>query len=68
MIQPNVLLVVLLDPGLNGMPNLSNVDLTTFAADSVNARCFEIEIIFDRQKETVALLRWEAYSFCVMSH
>jgi hypothetical protein len=36
MTEPDVL-VVLLDPGLNGMPRMSNEDLTTFTKDAVNA-------------------------------
>jgi hypothetical protein len=44
MIQPDVL-VVFLDPGLNGMPGLTNLDLTTFTRDAVDASCFRLPII-----------------------
>jgi hypothetical protein len=41
---------MLLDPGLNGMPVLTNVDLTTFVEDAVNARCFEAKVILGSNK------------------
>jgi hypothetical protein len=59
--------LVLLGPGLNETPTLSNVDLTTLTGDVVNAQCFQAEVILDRLKETGDLPRWEAYSFDVMS-
>jgi hypothetical protein len=46
---------VLLDPGLSEMVSLSNIYVTTFAGDAVNARCFEAEVSLDRLKETVDL-------------
>jgi hypothetical protein len=67
MIQPDVL-VVLLDPGLSGMPSLSSVDLTTFTRDAVNAKCFEAEVILNGLQETGDLPRWEAYYYYVLSH
>jgi hypothetical protein len=63
MIKPDVP-VMLLDPMLDGMPNLSDVDLTTFTGDSVNTRCFEAEVILDGLKETDYLSKWEVYHFC----
>jgi hypothetical protein len=65
MIKPDVP-VVFLHPGLNGVPSLSNADHPTVAGDAVNAQCFKAEVIFDRPMGTVDL-RWEAYSFDVMS-
>jgi hypothetical protein len=44
--------VVLLDPGLNGMPGLSNVDPTTFAWVAVGTSCFQVKVMLDRVKET----------------
>jgi len=49
------------------MPGLSNVDLTTFAGDTVNARCYQVKFILDGPKETGDLPRQKAYSFHVMS-
>jgi hypothetical protein len=34
------MLMVLFDPGLDGMPSLSNTDLATLAGYAVYARCF----------------------------
>jgi hypothetical protein len=65
--QPDVL-VLLLDPDLNGMLSLSNVDHPTFTGDAVNTRCFQVQIIFDGLKETGSLPRRKTYSFDVMSH
>jgi len=59
---------VLLDPGLSGMPSLSNVDLTMFAGDAVNTSCFEAKVILDRPKETDDLPRWRPTVLMVMSH
>jgi len=42
MIQPGVL-VVFPDPGPNERPGLSSANLTTFAGDVANARCFQDE-------------------------
>jgi hypothetical protein len=66
MIKPDVL-VVLFDPGLNGMSYLSNVDLPTLAGDAVNTQCFHAKVIIDGLKETGDPPRWEAYSFYVIS-
>jgi hypothetical protein len=60
--------VVLLDPGLNGTTSLTNVDLTTFTGDAVDARYFQARVILERPKETGDLPGQEAYSFYVMSH
>jgi hypothetical protein len=38
---------VLLDPGLCGTPSLTNTDLTTFAGNAVDARCFQAKVILD---------------------
>jgi len=54
MLQSDVL-VVLLDPGLNGMPSLSIVDFTTFT--DVNTSYFQPKVILDRWKETGDLSR-----------
>jgi len=48
--------VVLLDPGLNGTPNLSNVDPTTSTGDAANARCFQAEVTLEGPKESGNLL------------
>jgi len=60
-------LVLLLDPGLNEMSDLTNVDLTTFTGDAVDTSCFQAKVILDRTKDTGNLPRWEAYSFHAMS-
>jgi hypothetical protein len=46
MIQPNALLV-LLDPGLNGMPSLANAALTTFTGSAVDTSCSQDKVILD---------------------
>jgi hypothetical protein len=56
------------DPVLNGMPSLTNIDLTTFTGDAVDTSCFQAKVILDGLKETGDLPRWETYSFYVMSH
>jgi hypothetical protein len=66
MIQSDVL-VVLLDPGLNSTPSLSNVDLPTLTGDAVNAQCFQVKVILDGLKETGHLPMWKAYNFDVVS-
>jgi hypothetical protein len=57
MIQCDVL-VVLFDPGLSGTPNLTNIELTTFAVDAVDTSCFQAKVILDGLKETGDLLGW----------
>jgi hypothetical protein len=64
MIQPDVL-VVLLDPGLSGMPGLPNVDLT-FAGDAVDSSCFQAKVILDELKETGDLPGQDAYNFFLL--
>jgi hypothetical protein len=61
MIQPDVL-VVLVDPGINGKPGLTDVD-TTFAWDAVDASCFQARVILDGPKETGDLPRQKTDSF-----
>jgi hypothetical protein len=61
-------LVVLLDPVLNGMHGFSNVDLTIFTGDAVNTRCFKAEVILVRPKGTGSLSGLEACSLDIMSH
>jgi hypothetical protein len=51
-------LVVFFDPGLNGKPSLSSVDLLTVAGGVVNASYFQAEVILDGPKET-DVLTWE---------
>jgi hypothetical protein len=52
--------MVLLDPSLNGMPSLTDVDLTTFAGDAIDASYFQAKGIPDGPKETGDLPRQEA--------
>jgi len=56
MIWPDVP-VVLLDPGLNGTPDFTNVDLTTYAGNAADTSCFQAKVILDRLKETGNLPR-----------
>jgi hypothetical protein len=65
MILPGVA-VALLDPGLNGTPGMTNVDLTTFAEVAVDASCSQIKVILDGPKKTGDRPRREAYSFYVV--
>jgi len=44
--------VVLLGPGLNGIPSISCVDSPTLAGNAVYACCFQAEVILDGAKET----------------
>jgi len=67
MIQPDVS-VLLPDPGLSGMPSLSNADHTIFSEKAPSASWFQAKVILDSLKETGNLLRQETYSFDVMSH
>jgi hypothetical protein len=46
------MLMVLFDPGLNGTPNLSSVDLPTLAEDGVFVWCFQAKVILYGLKET----------------
>jgi hypothetical protein len=36
--------MVLVDPDLNGIPDLSNVDIPTIAGDAINTWCFQLEV------------------------
>lgn len=65
LISTNVLMV-LIDPGLNALPSLSNEDLPTLAEDGVYARCSQAKVMLDGPKETGDFLRWETYSFDIM--
>jgi hypothetical protein len=47
MLQMNVL-VVLLDPGFNGMASLPNIDSTTFAGYAVHAWSLESQVVLHR--------------------
>jgi hypothetical protein len=67
MIQPDVL-AELLNPDLDGIPIMSNVNFTTFRGHAINASCFQAKFIPDRPKETGDLPGQEAYSTDVMSH
>jgi len=49
MIKPDVS-IALLDPSINGMPGLSNFDLTALAGNAVNCQC--LQVILDGPKET----------------
>jgi hypothetical protein len=44
--------VVLLDPGINGIAILPNVNLTTFAGYAVHAWSFQSQVILHWPKET----------------
>jgi hypothetical protein len=52
-IQSDVLLV-LLDPGLNGMSSLTNVDLTRFAGYVADASCFHSMVILGHLRTQTA--------------
>jgi hypothetical protein len=67
-IQPEVP-VAFLDPGLNVTPGLTNVDLTTFAGDLVDASCFQVEVSLDGPKENGDLQRRGPTNFilCLVS-
>jgi hypothetical protein len=56
MLQTDVALV-LLDPGLDGTPGLSDVDLTTLAGHAAYTRSLGSQVILHRPKETGDLLR-----------
>jgi len=51
--------VVLLNPGLSGMPGLFSVDLATSAGDAV---CFHPKVILDHLKEMGYFPMQEVYS------
>jgi hypothetical protein len=65
MSQTNVS-VVLLDPGINGMVSLPNVNLTTFAGYVVHAWSFQFQVIFHGPKETSNFSRREAHRLDVV--
>jgi hypothetical protein len=48
--------MVLLDPGLNGTPGLSSVDLPTLARNAINARCLQLEVILHGQRKLATFL------------
>jgi hypothetical protein len=48
--------LVLLDPGLDGMASLPDVDLTTLTGHAVYTRSLELQVILHRPKETGDLL------------
>jgi hypothetical protein len=56
MLQMDVALV-LLDPGLDGMAGLTNVDLTTLAGHAAHARSLGSQVTLHRLKEK-DLLQW----------
>jgi hypothetical protein len=57
MIQPDEP-VVLPDPGLNGTPSMSNVDLTTFAGDAVMPGVYKpMSSLMDQRKMATFLCR-----------
>jgi hypothetical protein len=69
MSQTNVL-VVLLDPGINGTASLSNVNFTTFARYAVHTWSFQSQVIllgpkkisnFPRRKASCVDHAWTAY-------
>jgi hypothetical protein len=60
MILPEVLLL-LLDPCFNGMPDFPMKAISTLTRDAVNSRCFEAMIILEGLEETGDLPRLEAY-------
>jgi hypothetical protein len=65
MSQTNVL-VVLLDPGINGTASLPNVNLTTFARYTVQAWSFQFQVILHRLKETSNFSQPEAHRLDVV--
>jgi hypothetical protein len=65
MMKP-VVLVTLLDPGLNGVAGLSIADPYTFTNNAVYTRYFQANVILNGAKETGNLPRQEAYSFEVI--
>jgi hypothetical protein len=67
MIKPDVM-VVLLDPGINGTTGLSNVVLATLTDFAVNSWCFQVKVFLQRLNETGDLPRWDVYAYDVMSH
>jgi hypothetical protein len=46
------MLLVLLQPGVNRMAHLPNVDLTALTADTVYSCCLQSQVILDQLKET----------------
>jgi len=50
--------------GLNKMPCLFSVYLTTLTGDAVSAHYFQTEVFLDGLKETGDPPRWEAYTCC----
>jgi hypothetical protein len=54
--------MVLFDPGLNGMPGLSNVNSSTLTGNAVYYRCRQANVILDRARKTGNPYRWEAYT------
>jgi hypothetical protein len=47
--------LVILDPGLNGKASFPNVDLTAFTGHAVYIRNLEPEVLFQRPNEAVDL-------------
>jgi hypothetical protein len=56
MIKSEVLMV-LFDPGLNGTPSLSSVDLPTFTGNALFALCFQAKVTLGGLKEIDNLRR-----------
>jgi hypothetical protein len=52
--------LVLPDPGLDGTPYLTDIDLTILARHTVHTRNLESEIVLHKLKETRDLLHWWA--------
>jgi hypothetical protein len=63
--QTNVL-VVLLDPGINGTASLPDVNLTTFARYAVHTRSFQSQVILHGPKKISNFPRRKAYRLDVM--
>jgi hypothetical protein len=57
--------MVIYDPGLNGTPSFSNVNLYTHSANAINAKLFQVKVILDRLNKTGDIPRQKFYSFDV---
>jgi hypothetical protein len=58
--------VVFLDPGINGMASLPNVNLTTFAWYAVHTRSFQSQVILHWPKKISNFPRRKSYRLDVM--